>query len=76
MVHVTGNAIMRYQERIENLPAREVVAALDTRAVRAAAEMGSADVRLGSGHRIIVRSKTVITILPPRKRKRIHQERG
>lgn len=64
MVHVSGHAIERYQERIANLPDDEVRAALSSPAIEAAARFGASFVRLASGHRVALIDGVVTTILP------------
>lgn len=62
-IHVTGHAIQRFQERVANLPADEVRAALSTPAIERAAAFGAPYVKLGSGHRVVIEGDHVITVL-------------
>lgn len=61
---VTGHAIMRYQQRVANLPETLVIAALTTPAIQRAASFGAEYVRLGTGHRLVIRQGRVITVKP------------
>lgn len=63
-LQITTHAIHRYQERIANLTAEQVQAALDIPAVRCALRIGAPFVRLASGHRIVLEDGKIITILP------------
>lgn len=62
---ISMHAIERYQERVANVPAEEVVARLNSPAIRLAASFGARFVRLGTGHRVAIVNHTVTTILPP-----------
>lgn len=61
---VTAHAIERYRQRVRDLPEVEIVARLSTRAFEAAKDMGRCAVILPSGHRAVMRSGAVITVLP------------
>lgn len=63
-LHITGHAIQRYQERVENIPDDQVRAKLSTKAFTAAAAMGCTTVRLASGHRVKIKSGSIVTVLP------------
>jgi len=69
VIHVTTYAIQRYQDRVSNLPDCEVCAALDSRAMRLAEDMGTCRVILPTGHRAVVKGGAVVTILMPRRRR-------
>lgn len=69
--HITDHAIERYRERVADIPEPEILAALDTPAVQAAAELGGeCYVRLPSGQRIVVKDHTVVTVTPRQPRRR------
>lgn len=70
MIHITAHAIMRFQERVANLPDDEVRAFLLRPSILIAANLGTCDVILPSGHRVVVSDNTVITICPKRTRRR------
>lgn len=67
-VTVTGHAIMRYQERIENVPEEVARKALSSPIVQLAAIMGAPYVRLGTGQRIVIEDGHVVTGLPADKK--------
>jgi hypothetical protein len=62
---VSKHAVMRYQQRVADLPAEIVRAILSTPAIVCAANFGAQFVRLSSGHRIVIEEHVVVTILPP-----------
>lgn len=62
--HITGHAIMRFQERVQNLPEAEVRTLLSCRAVQAAIAFGCEHVRLATGHRLVIDNGAVVTVLP------------
>ncbi len=61
---ITGHAVSRYRKRVDALSYDEVVAQLDTPAVRLAIEIGACGVRLPSGHRAVIVNGAVVTIHP------------
>lgn len=64
-LRVTDHAIARYRERVADLPDEQIVECLDTSATRAAASLGGeCHVRLPSGHKIVVKDHTVVTVTP------------
>lgn len=68
MIHVTGHAIMRYQERISPRSTEdEVRARLSGKVFQMAALFGAGVVKLGSGHRVVIRNNTVVTVLPAKR---------
>jgi hypothetical protein len=76
MVHVTLHALQRYRERIADIPDAEIVAAIDTPVINRCAAFGDCSVKLASGHRLVIRECTVVTVTPcrdkPRKHRRHH----
>ncbi len=62
--HITNHAIVRYQQRVENLPADLVEKALDTPAIRKAINFGAPYVRLGTGQRVVIQKGIIVTVLP------------
>jgi hypothetical protein len=69
---VTFHAIARYQERVEPVSDDEARAALSSPFIMRAIAFGAHCVRLGTGHRVIIRDKAIVTVLPgPVKRKRL-----
>jgi hypothetical protein len=66
MLHVTAHAIERYRERVENVPTDEIHRRLSGRAFDIASSIG-ADVILPTGHRAVIRSGLIITILPSKR---------
>ena len=65
MIHVTLHAIQRYQERVANVPAIEAVQALTSPAIQLAAQFGAQFVRLPTGHRVVLKDHTIVTVQPP-----------
>ncbi len=65
MIIITNHAIQRFQERVKNLPPEEVCAILSGRAFQAAAQIGATFVRLGTGHRVVIREGSIVTVLRP-----------
>jgi len=64
MIHITGHAIQRFQERVDNLPDDEVRAILSKPSIQAAALFGAPYVRLGTGQRVVIENGAVVTVLP------------
>lgn len=64
MIHVTAHAISRYRERVRDIPADEARALLSSPAISAAADFGAPFVRLGTGQRICLVGRSVVTVLP------------
>lgn len=63
-MNISSHAISRYQERVADIPEADVIAAIYTPAVRTAMAIGACFVKLGSGHRIVIEGKRVVTVLP------------
>jgi hypothetical protein len=63
-VFLTRHAIQRYRERVADVPAADIWAALDCPAVRVAIDFGARFVRLGGGQRLVLEENCVVTILP------------
>lgn len=61
---VSAHAILRFQERVRPCSDDEATKALSTRAFHLAATLGRCSVKLPTGHRAVMRSGTVITVLP------------
>jgi DNA-binding transcriptional LysR family regulator len=70
LVHATAHAIERYQRRVANVSAREAYVALSTETIRNAASAGACSVILPSGHKVILRGFSVVTVKPKHCRKR------
>ena len=64
MIHVTGHAIQRFQERVQNLPVDQVEAALSSPFIQRAVEFGAKYVKLFNGARAVIRGGVIITVLP------------
>ena len=60
---VSRKALDRYRELVANLSDREIFTALSGPTFELAAEIGAPFVKLGSGHRAVIREGTVVTIL-------------
>lgn len=74
-VFLTRHAIQRYRERVADVPASAIWAALDTPTVRIAIDFGARFVRLSGGQRIVLEKNRIVTILP-RERCRGSLHRG
>lgn len=61
---ITAHAIMRFQERVANIPEADIITLLNTKTVQAAISFGAPYVRLGSGHRLAIAEGAIITVLP------------
>ena len=68
MMHVTFHAVQRYQERVENVTEDAARARLSCPAIVTAAKFGAPIVRLGSGHRVVIKDGSVVTVLLPAMR--------
>ena len=62
---ITEHAILRYQERVEQVPEGEVKCALDTDGLRKAIAAGCGCHELDSGHKAILAGRRIVTILEP-----------
>lgn len=67
---ITHHAIQRYQERVANVPEPDVIAALSTPAIEAAARFGNCNVRFAGGWRAVIIDRVVITVLPGKEKAR------
>lgn len=63
-VHVTAHAILRYRERVADLPDAEIITALRSPTITQAVELGCCAVKLCGGQHAILKNGCVITILP------------
>ena len=61
---ISVHAVERYRQRVANLPEPQARAAIDCPAARLAAQIGAPFVKLPSGHCLVIRHHTVITVLP------------
>lgn len=61
---LTHHAAERYQDRVADIPRAEILAAIDTPAVRAAVAFGAQYVRLGTGQRLVLDGNRIVTVLP------------
>jgi len=75
-IHITAHAIERYIERVAPVTPDEAHAALDSAAVRCAAEIGARFVRLGTGQRIVLQGHTVVTVMPSENYRKQVRRRG
>lgn len=77
MIHVSAHAIQRFQERVDNIPADQVVSLLrQNRAVQSAISFGATYVKLGTGQRIVLKNGAIVTVLPSdHKKGRMTRER-
>ena len=75
MVTVTRHAIQRYQQRVRAVSDDEAITALTTPAIVIAANFGAKYVRLGTGHRVVIQNRAIVTVQPVEHYKRmIHRE--
>lgn len=61
---ITDHACQRYAERVAPVTKAEARLALSCRGITAAIEFGAHIVKLGTGHRVILRGETVVTVIP------------
>ena len=61
---VTAHAIERYIERVEAVTEDVAIKRLSTPVIKLAASLGRCNVRLGTGHLVIVEDWSVITVYP------------
>ena len=66
MIEATTHAIDRYIERVAPVSRSEAHAALCSQRMDMAAEFGAHYVKLGSGHRVVIKDGFVVTVLPAR----------
>lgn len=65
MIHVTRHAFTRYRERVNpKLSNAEIVKLIDTPRINRAVEFGASFIRLGSGQRLVIVGRSVVTVLP------------
>lgn len=76
MIHVTQHAIERYIERVAPVTPEQAAAALDSPAVRTAAQIGARFVRLHGGQRIVLQGHTVVTVMPSENYRKQVRRRG
>ena len=72
---VSEHAIMRFQERVANVSDTKARAALSSQAICKAIAFGARYVRLGTGHRIVIKNETIVTVLPLEARNKFHMIR-
>lgn len=61
---VSRHAVMRYRERVEDLPDAVIHERLSSAAIALAASFGAPYVRLSGGQRIVIVESSVVTVLP------------
>lgn len=64
MITVSAHAMERYRERVADLPNVKIARQLMTPIVVTACRFGAHYVRLPSGHRLVLREWTIVTVLP------------
>jgi len=64
MVHIAQHAIMRYQERVENLPEEKIIEILSRPIFEKAVKFGAPFVKLAHGQRAVIENGAIVTILP------------
>lgn len=60
---ISVHAICRYQERVRNVSAAEARSALRSPAISLAADIGAPFVKLGTGQRVVLVGRHVVTVL-------------
>jgi len=76
MIHVTKHAIIRFRDRVANLPEAEVIALLSSPMIQAAANFGARFVRLAGNQRVVIKDGSVVTVLPAGSYQRQVMRRG
>lgn len=67
MIHITAHALTRARERLpgfQDMTDDQVRQALRTPALTKAVQFGACCVVLGTGHRLLIRDRCVVTVLP------------
>ena len=67
--HVSAHAIQRFQERVAHVSAEMAVLCLSTPTIRKAIEFGAGTVILGTGHLVVIKGNTIVTVKPGRKKR-------
>lgn len=70
MVHIARHAIVRFQERVENLPDERVIEILSRPIFEQAVKFGAPFVKLAHGQRAVIENGAIVTILPRVKKQR------
>ncbi len=68
--HLTGHAIQRYRERVENVPEPVVRERLSTPGIIAAIAFGVRVIRLGCGAQLVIEKGSIVTVLAAHQRPR------
>ena len=64
VLHVTRHALVRFRERVADVPDREARQALSGRAFETAEMIGAPVVILPAGQRAVIKGKHIVTVLP------------
>ena len=64
---ITMHALLRYIERVEGVDIEAIRAKMSTQALRRAIAVGAGSVKLGD-YRLIIKGRSVVTVLTPRMR--------
>lgn len=75
MLIITDHACIRYIERVAPVTKAEARLALSCRGIIAAMKFGARIVKLGTGHRVILRGETVVTVIPADRKSRDAMDR-
>lgn len=70
------HAIIRFRERVADLPDAEIIAALTSPALTKAADFGAHYVRLGTNQRVVIEEGVIVTVLPADHFRRQVHRRG
>lgn len=62
-MHITRHAILRYRERVADLPDDMICEALSSPTIIIAADFGARTVKLGTGQRVVLDGDTVVTVV-------------
>lgn len=63
-LHVSAHAISRYRERVRPCTEAEARLAMSSARIAAMIAFGARLVKLGTGHRLIIRDGTIVTVTP------------
>lgn len=69
-LRVSGHAISRYRERVEDVPYEVAHQRLSSPAIVQAAQIGCAHVKLPGGQRVVIQDHCVVTVTP---RPKVHR---
>lgn len=64
-ITVTNHAVERYSQRVEPVGPEIARERLSSPTIQLASEIGCGSVKLGSGHRVLIKNGSVLTVYKP-----------